>query len=130
MKKSPVVHFEMPYKDAKRVAEFYRKALGWDMKEMGPEMGGYVLAMTTEIDNDNMVKTPGNINGGFFEWKEDNKIPSVVIQVENLKEAMENIKSSGGTIMREPEEIPGVGMWAVFNDTEGNRVSLIEEKKK
>lgn len=36
---NPVVHFEMPYKDNERVAEFYSKTFGWDMKAMGDQMG-------------------------------------------------------------------------------------------
>ncbi len=32
MSKNPVVHFEMPYKDPKRVAEFYSKVFGSDKK--------------------------------------------------------------------------------------------------
>jgi hypothetical protein len=30
------------------------------------EMGGYVLATTTETDENRMVKTPGTINGGEY----------------------------------------------------------------
>ena len=45
-----VVHFEMPYDDAQRVAAFYASAFGWDTKALGAEMGDYVLAMTTATD--------------------------------------------------------------------------------
>jgi predicted enzyme related to lactoylglutathione lyase len=67
MKSSPVVHFEMPAKDRKRVADFYSKVFGWKMNQLGPEMGNYLIAETTETDENRMVKTPGTINGGF--WK-------------------------------------------------------------
>lgn len=30
-KMNPVVHFEMPAKDKKRVADFYSKVFGWDI---------------------------------------------------------------------------------------------------
>lgn len=66
MKKNPVVHFEMPAKDKKRVSEFYTKAFGWDMQQLGEGMGNYIVAHTAETDENNMVKTPGTINGGFF----------------------------------------------------------------
>jgi len=29
MKMNPVVHFEMPYTDNKRVAKFYKNVFGW-----------------------------------------------------------------------------------------------------
>lgn len=61
----PVVHFEMPATDTKRVAEFYQKVFGWQMQQMDEKYGNYVLAMTTESD-DNGPQKPGAINGGFY----------------------------------------------------------------
>jgi predicted enzyme related to lactoylglutathione lyase len=60
-----VVHFEMPYDDRKRVANFYRDAFGWQTRMLGEEMGNYVIATTTETDESG-PKRPGAINGGFF----------------------------------------------------------------
>ena len=40
-----VVHFEMPYDDAERVAAFYSSAFGWNTQALGAEMGDYVLAI-------------------------------------------------------------------------------------
>jgi predicted enzyme related to lactoylglutathione lyase len=45
MSKNPVVHFEMPYKDAKRVSEFYKQAFGWGMNETGEDMGNYCFCI-------------------------------------------------------------------------------------
>ena len=47
---NPVVHFEMPYDDAQRIARFYQAAFDWQAKPLGPDMGNYVLA-TTVIDD-------------------------------------------------------------------------------
>jgi len=131
MSKNPVVHFEMPYKDAKRVAEFYKKAFDWQMNETGPEMGGYITAWTAETDENRMVKTPGTINGGFYDINasQATPIPSVVISVQDLKKAIDDIKAAGGEMLGEPEEIPGVGLWVSFKDSEGNRVSVLEAKR-
>src|SRR5580765_5642563 len=127
MKSNPVVHFEMPYENSDRVQKFYSQAFGWQMSNTGPEMGDYVLAGTTETDENRMVKTPGNINGGFFP---KNQAPgagtSVVISVDDLKAAMKKITDAGGKIEGEPMEIPGIGQWVVFTDTEGNRVSILQ----
>src|ERR1700742_2437376 len=65
-KKNPVVHFEMPYKDAQRVSAFYRQAFGWDMVDTGEQMGNYITAGTAETNENRMVQTPGTINGGFY----------------------------------------------------------------
>lgn len=128
MKQSPVVHFEMPCKDKKRVAEFYTHAFGWNMKQLGPEMGDYVLAGTTETDEKNMVKTPGTINGGFFDYKDDelNRAPHVVISVDNLNESIDAIKQAGGEIVGEQMKIPGIGEYISCRDTEGNIVGVLQ----
>jgi predicted enzyme related to lactoylglutathione lyase len=126
-KMDPVVHFEMPYKDAKRVAEFYNTAFGWEMKQFGKEMGDYITADTGPSD----VKGPtdkGYINGGFFPHSDDagRNMPSFVVNVANLEEAMKKVTAAGGKIVGEPQNIPGVGMWVVFIDSEGNRCSLMQ----
>lgn len=126
-KQSPVVHFEMPYDDPKRVAKFYRDAFGWEMQQFGEEMGNYVLALTTET-KDGRAMTPGAINGGFFEKKPDwpAQHPSVVISVQNIEAAMKDVGAAGGEVLGEPMEIPGIGRYVAFTDTEGNRVSLLQ----
>lgn len=127
MKMNPVVHFEMPYEDSERLAKFYGQAFGWQLNQLGSEMGSYVLAGTTETDENRMVKTPGTINGGFFPKSEDMPaIPSVVIQVDDIHESMKLINESGGKVLHDPMEIPGIGHFTYFIDTEGNRASILQ----
>ena len=130
MKMNPVVHFEMPMEDKKRVSDFYSKAFGWDMKVMGQEFGEYVLAMTTESNEKGPLK-PGSINGGFFpksDEKPGQQYPSVVISVDDIKEHMKKVIEAGGKVFDEPVEIPGVGMYVAVEDTEGNRLSMLQPK--
>jgi len=124
---NPVVHFEMPASDRERMSRFYSKAFGWQTKKLGPEMGDYVVVTTTETD-ENGPKKPGAINGGFFPKKDDfpAQYPSVVIAVENVKESMTKVAEAGGKVLGEPTEIPGVGQYVSFFDTEGNRVSILQ----
>jgi len=131
MSKNPVVHFEMPYKDAKRVSEFYQKAFGWKMNDAGEQMGNYITAETAETDADRMVKTPGTINGGFYPLSTapQSTQPSVVISVDDLDKATADIKAAGGEMLGEPQDIPGVGLWVSFKDSEGNRVSILQPKR-
>ncbi|MBX2981916.1 MAG: VOC family protein [Flavobacteriales bacterium] len=128
---NPVVHFEMPAEDRKRLSKFYSSVFGWKMQEMGPEMGDYVVAHTAETDADHMVKTPGAINGGFFMKSADQpNIPSVVIAVDDVNEQMKKVTAAGGKVIGEPQEIPGIGLWVVFIDSEGNRVSMMQPLRK
>ncbi|MFA6214045.1 MAG: VOC family protein [Candidatus Micrarchaeia archaeon] len=132
-KYNPVVHFEMPYVDRERAAKFYEQAFGWKMNKLGADMGNYVVAHTAETGKDNMVKTPGTINGGFYKRTEDKSshAPSIVIAVDNLDAAMKKVKAAGGKIMSEkPEDIPGVGRWVSFRDSEGTRASMLQPLKR
>ncbi len=49
-KMNPVVHFEMPAEDRKRMSEFYAKVFGWKIQQLGQEMGNYMVVSTSEID--------------------------------------------------------------------------------
>lgn len=125
---NPVVHFEIPAKNRKRVAEFYTKAFGWKTNQLGEEMGHYVLAQTTECNKKRMPKKAGRINGGFFQKKYDmpGQYPSVVISVKNIRGHMKKVKAAGGKVLGEPWTIPGVGQYVAFIDSEGNRLSMIQ----
>ena len=126
--KNPVVHFEMPYEDGARVGRFYADAFGWDMQQLSGEMGSYVLAHTAEMDENNMIKKPGAINGGFYPKSIPGASPhpSVVVSVENLHEAIGKVGVAGGTVVGEPIDIPGIGQYVSFTDTEGNRVGMLQ----
>jgi predicted enzyme related to lactoylglutathione lyase len=126
-KMNPVVHFELPYDDRERMATFYQSAFGWQTRMFGEEMGNYVLAATTESDESG-PKKPGAINGGFFAKKPDwpGQHPSVVIAVDDIQAAMRQVTQAGGKVLGEPMEIPGVGQYVAFVDTEGNRLSMLQ----
>ena len=89
-KMNPVVHFEMPFEDKKRMSDFYSNVFGWKTQMMGP---------------------------------------SVVISVNDIKEHMKMVKEAGGEVLGEPVEIPTIGWYVSFRDTEGNRVSLLQPAK-
>ncbi|MGO9900364.1 MAG: VOC family protein [Solirubrobacteraceae bacterium] len=122
----PVVHFELPAEDRERVAAFYAAAFGWETQMLGPEMGNYAVVTTTPVVNGRPA-APGTINGGFFLRTSDSAshTPSVVIAVQSIKASLQAVKEAGGTVT-EPNEIPGVGTYASFFDTEGNRGGILQ----
>ena len=130
MKMNPVVHFEMAAQDSKRMVNFYNKVFGWKANQMGPEMGNYVVVTTTESDEKTgRPKTSGSINGGFYP-KTDNTTQTahIVIAVDDIRGHIEKIKKAGGKVLGEPMDIPGVGLYAVFVDTEGNKACVLQPK--
>ena len=127
-KMNPVVHFEMPAEDKKRMVKFYSTVFGWQTQQLGPEMGEYVVVTTAESDETGRPKMGGAINGGFYQKTEDpiSNHPSVVIAVDDINDAVKKIKSAGGKVLGEPIEIPGIGLYVSFVDTEGNRCSMLQ----
>jgi len=119
-----IVHFEIEAVDRERAKKFYSNAFGWDLQQMGPEMGDYVVVTTGD------PKEPGGINGGIFvappgAEKELNAY-SCVVGVDNIDEGMANVKSAGGEVLMGKMDIPGVGIFARCKDTEGNIFTLLQ----
>jgi predicted enzyme related to lactoylglutathione lyase len=127
-KMNPVVHFEMPAENMKRMTDFYSNVFGWQAQTMGEEMGNYVVVTTSETDEKGRPKMPGSINGGFYPKQNGQPAnhPSVVIAVDNIKEAIGKVLKAGGKVINEPTTIPGVGLYVSIFDTEGNLVSLLQ----
>ena len=125
---NPVVHFELPAEDRKRMAVFYTRAFGWKTQLLGEDMGNYVLATTTETDEKGIPKIPGAINGGFYvkDAGMQAEAPSIVIGVNDINEAINNVTGAGGKIFGEPMEILGYGTYVSFFDTEGNRIGIMQ----
>jgi predicted enzyme related to lactoylglutathione lyase len=101
------------------------------MKQFGPEMGNYLLATTTDSDEKGMAKKPGTINGGFFTKSEGDKSPKITIHVDDIHDAMKKVEAAGGKVIGGtkpgiPEDMPGLGLFIDVEDTEGNRVSLMQ----
>ena len=124
----PVVHFEMPAVDRERMSAFYADVFGWKTQMLGEDMGNYTLVTTTDTGADRRPTQPGAINGGFFPKTDDEATHHslVTISVKDIKVSIGMIERAGGKVVNGPHEIPGVGLYASFIDTEGNRVSMLQ----
>jgi predicted enzyme related to lactoylglutathione lyase len=119
-----VVHFEVEASDPERAKAFYSRAFGWQMQQMGEDMGNYVVVVTGD------PKEPGGINGGIYKNmsgsnKELNAY-SCVIGVDNIDQSMEEIKAAGGQLLGDKMDIPNVGTFIRCKDTEGNFFSILQ----
>jgi predicted enzyme related to lactoylglutathione lyase len=127
-KMDPVIHFEMPAEDMERVQKFYGSAFGWQTISLGPDAGGFVIAFTSETDAETrMPEKRGFINGGFYKKAEPGQGVKLTILVDDIHEAIKKIKAAGGTVLGEPFELPGVGLFVSFIDTEGNVATINQD---
>jgi uncharacterized protein len=120
-----VVHFEIPADDRNRAAEFYRKALGWQLEPI-PGMDSYTNVTTTPMDQTGRPTEPGAINGGMMDREPDLASPVITVDVPDIDATLKTVESLGGAVVRAKETIPGMGHFAYFKDTEGNVLGLWE----
>jgi predicted enzyme related to lactoylglutathione lyase len=121
-----VVHFEIPADDVARAKEFYGNIFGWELQDMG-EMD-YTLVRTTAVDEQQMPTEPGAINGGLVKRGDWMPAPVLTIGVDSVDKSLELVESGGGSVVRPRTEIPGMGAYAYFKDSEGNIVGLWENR--
>lgn len=122
-----VVHFEIPAENLDRAKTFYGSVFGWQLDTVPMPGGEYTSVVTAPFDEQTqMPKEPGAINGGMFVRDETLKTPVITIDVDAIDDALAQVKASGGQIVAPRTEIPGMGAFAYFKDSEGNVLGLWE----
>jgi hypothetical protein len=112
-----VMHFEIPADDPNRAVKFYEKVFGWKIDKW--EGGDYWIVTTGEDEE------PG-INGAIMPKQEGSMVVRNTITVDSFDEYIEKIKSEGGKMLTEKTDIPGIGEFVTFQDTEGNISGLLK----
>lgn len=112
------VHFEIPADDPERAGKFYQDVFGWQISKWdGPE--DYWLIKSGDKEQ------PG-IDGGIARKNEMLSSVTNTIDVPDVDEFTEKIKSKGGTVLMSKVAVPEVGWMAYCKDTEGNIFGLMQ----
>jgi predicted enzyme related to lactoylglutathione lyase len=119
-----VVHFEIPFDNKQRAMKFYQDAFGWKLADM-PQMN-YVMATTVDVDEGQMPKEPGAINGGLFQRPSEAPSPTIYLGVQSVEASIAKATAAGGKVVTPRTPIPGMGAYARVADTEGNVIGLFE----
>jgi len=116
---SRIVHFEIPADNPERVADFYKKVLGWSIQKWEGPVDYWLISTGKNSE-------PG-INGGIAR-KKDRPASGFLVtaQVDSIDECLKKITKAGGSIVVPKQPIPGVGYQAHFRDPEGNVVGIME----
>jgi uncharacterized protein len=117
-----VVHFEIPVEDLARAKEFYGSIFEWELQDMDDM--DYTIVRTTPVDDRQMPTEPGAINGGMMKRSAETPTPVLTIGVGSVDDALKKVEAGGGSIVTPKQDIPGMGSFAYFKDTEGNVVGL------
>ncbi len=119
--KNKVVHFEIGSEDPKKLSEFYKKALGWEINEWP---GSNYWMVGKEED-----RSVGAIFGGIMKRFENEKTINT-IETEDIDATMKDVTDNGGKIVKEkatmdmgPEEKM---IWCYMADPDGNVFGLMQ----
>lgn len=120
--------FGIPVDDMERAKEFFSKTFGWNFMATGME-GDHHFATTVPTDENGLPTEPGGINGGLIQrGTYEQHVTSIFIRVKSIDEAIEKVKENGGKLVFAQIPIADFAFFAQINDTEGNLISLWEDK--
>ena len=120
--------FGLPVDDMERAKEFFRKTFGWSFMPTGMD-GNHHFATTVPTDENGLPIEAGGINGGLLErGTYEQQVASIFINVNSIDETIERVKKNGGKLVFAKIPIADFAYFAQINDTEGNLISLWEDK--
>ena len=112
------VHWnELNSRNIAKAKEFYKKTLGWSYDDM--PMGGDNMYGTYTIikSGDKMVGGMFEMKGPMFEGVPENWF--TYFAVDDVDKMMKKVKDAGGTVIRDPWDVPNVGRIAIIKDANG-----------
>src|SRR5437867_2815537 len=108
-------HFEIPVDDPDRAEKFYSAVFGWTFQRYPGAPEYYGMATTGDTE-------PG-INGALFQ-RGDSSETTLTMSVDSIEDVTATILAEGGKVVQEKMPIPGMGYFATYLDTEGNKFGL------
>ncbi len=121
-----VVHFEIPTEDRERAKKFYAAVFDWQLRDMPFQEDVYTFAITSPVDDQFMHVEKGGINGGLFKKEGPMQNPVITIEVPSIDEHIPKIEAAGGKLLVPKGEVPDMGYYAYFRDSESNVMGLWE----
>ena len=113
-KVSPFVWYDVMTTDTKAAESFYRTVIGWDIKDSGMADRSYSL-----------LSVGSTMIGGLMPIPEEARAMGTspmwmgYIGVDDVDACAERVTAAGGVVHRPPEDIPGIGRFAVVADPDG-----------
>ncbi|HXY22067.1 MAG TPA: VOC family protein [Burkholderiaceae bacterium] len=109
---------ELLTSDVPAARKFYSELLGWKIREMEGSPMDYQIISAGGQDIGGMMAIPEKAKAMAPAW-------GAYVTVKNVDETVGKVKSLGGKVFMAPQDIPGVGRFAVIIDPQGAVLSLI-----
>src|SRR5207249_1452419 len=104
-------HFEIPVDDPDRAEKFYGTVFGWTFNRYEGAPQYYGLAATGHSNPD--------IDGALFQRTQGSGT-TITMGVDSIEDALEPIKSAGGSVVLATTPVPGMGYFGTCTGTEGS----------
>ena len=118
-----IIHFEIPSDNVERTKKFYSDLFEWTIEKWpGAEdrhTGGYWLVNTTDAEGNKAI------TGGIMKRQGLQGITNH-FDVKSVQEYSAKVEKLGGKIITPKTPAPGVGYFAICQDTENNVFSIFE----
>lgn len=108
------VWYELLTTQPEKAESFYSDVFGWSARDSGMPDMRYTLLSASSADIGGVMELPADVRdaGGKPGW-------IGYVGVDDVDAAAAKVTQDGGTIHREPDDIPGVGRFAVAADPQG-----------
>jgi uncharacterized protein len=115
------VWYDLMTSDIKAAESFYRSVIGWDAKDSGMADRSYTLLSVGPATVGGLMPIPeaARAQGAGPVW-------TGYIGVDDVDAYAARVKAAGGAVHRAPEDIPGVGRFAVVADPHGATFNLFK----
>lgn len=122
--KNPVTYFEIPVNDMKKAIQFYNLVFGFEFER-------------NTIDGNEMAFFPLSENGKGISgalakgktYKPSKNGTLIYFDSEDIDQTLIKVKKVGGKILYPKTAIGALGFVAEFEDSEGNRIAIHQNKK-
>jgi predicted enzyme related to lactoylglutathione lyase len=111
---SPFIWYELMTDDTAAAEAFYRSVVGWQAKDAGMPGLAYTLLSVGDVQVGGMMALPpealaAGARPGWIGY----------LAVDDADASAARIRAAGGAVHRAPEDIPGIGRFAVVTDPHG-----------
>lgn len=111
----PVVHWEIQARDPQAQRRFYSDMFNWDIADSP------IMLIAAGVGGPDPEGFTGHLLPG------DGPRVVLYVQVRDLSASMEKAKELGGSVLREPFDVPNGPTIARISDPEGNHIGLVQQ---
>ena len=119
-----IAHFMIPADNVDRAKHFYQTLLGWKIGPTKNPMDQSVMDAMQYQDISTGPAEKGTLNTGGLYRRHMTESILTFVEVGDIDKVLAKVERLGGKITMPKEEITGVGLAAMIQDTEGNVIGL------